>query len=133
MSDSLWPHELQYTRFLCPLLSHTVCSNSCPLSQWCHPTILSSFIPFSCSQSFPRIGVFSSESALPIRWPKYCSVSFSISSFNDYSGLISFRINWFDLLADQGPLKSLLHHQNSKASILHIPAFFFHTWLQEKP
>ena len=68
---------------------------------------------------FPRIWVFSNESALHIRWPKYWSFRFSISPSNEYSGLISFRIDWFDLLAVQGTLKSLFQHQSSKASILH--------------
>ena len=67
---------------------------------------------------FPSIRVFSNKSTLHIRWPKYWSFSFSISSSNEYSGLISFRIHWFDLLADQGTLKSLLQHHSSKASIL---------------
>ena len=73
---------------------------------------------------FPRISVFSSESALPIRRLKYWSFSFSVSPSNEYSGLISFRIDWFDLLADQGTLKSLLQHHNSKASILWHSTFF---------
>ena len=75
----------------------------------CHPLLL----PHSI---FPSIRVFSKESVLPIRWPKYCS--FNISPSNEYLGLISFRIDWFDLLAVQGTLKSLLQHHNSKASIL---------------
>ena len=73
---------------------------------------------------FPSINVFSSESALPIRWPKYYSFSFSIGPSNEYSGFISFRIDWFDLLAVQGSLKSLLQHQNLKASILWHSDFF---------
>ena len=73
---------------------------------------------------FPSIRVFSNELALRIRWPKYWSSSFNISPFNEYSGLISFRINWLDLLAVQGTLKSLLQHQSSKASILGHSAFF---------
>ena len=73
---------------------------------------------------FPSIRVFSNESVLPIRWPKYWSFSFSISPFNEYSGLISFRINWFDLLAVQGTLRSLLQYNSSKASILQHSAFF---------
>ena len=73
---------------------------------------------------FPNIRVFSSESALHIRWPKYWSFSFSISPSNEYSGLISFRIDCLDLLAIQGPLKSLLQHHSSKASILQRSAFF---------
>ena len=73
---------------------------------------------------FPSIRVFSNESALPIRWPKYWSFSFSISPSNEYSGLISFRMDWLDLLAVQGILKSLLQHHSSKASILHCSAVF---------
>ena len=73
---------------------------------------------------FPRIRVFPNESALHIRWPKYWSFSFSISSSNEYSGLISFRIDWLDLLAVQGTLESLLQHHNSKAPILWHSAFF---------
>ena len=85
-----------------------VYSNSCPLSRWCHPTISSSVIPFSsCLQSFPALGSFAMSSVLHIRWPKYWSFSFSISPSNEQSGLVSFRMNWLDLLAVQGTLKSL--------------------------
>ena len=73
---------------------------------------------------FPSIRVFSIESVLPIRWPKYWSFSFSIRPSNEYSGLISFRMDWLDLLAVQGTLKSLLQHHSSKASILWCSAFF---------
>ena len=73
---------------------------------------------------FPSISVFSNESAICIRWPKYWSFSFNISPSNEYSGLISFRIDWLDLLAVQGTLKSLLQHHSSKASILRRSAFF---------
>ena len=73
---------------------------------------------------FPSISVFSNESALRIRWPKYWSFSFNISPSNEYSGLISFRMDWLDLLAVQGTLKSLLHHHTSKASILQHSPFF---------
>ena len=83
----------------------------------CHPLLLLPSI-------FPNIRVFSSESVLCIRWPKYWRFSFSISPPNEYSGLISFRIDWFDLLAVQETLKSLLQHHNLKASILQYPAFF---------
>ena len=79
---------------------------------------------FSCPKSFPASGFFSNESALHIRWPKCWSFSFSISLSNEYSGLISFRIDWFDLLAVQGILKSLLQHHNLKASVLRRSAFF---------
>ena len=73
---------------------------------------------------FPRSGVFPNESGLPIRWPKYWSISFSISPSNEYSGLTSLRIDWFDFLAVQGTLKSLLQHHSSKASVLQRSAFF---------
>ena len=73
---------------------------------------------------FPSIRVFSNESALHIRWPEYWSLSFSISPSNEYSGLISFRMDWLDLFAVQGSLKSLLHHHSSKASVLQCSAFF---------
>ena len=100
ISAILWPHGLQHTRPPCPSPSPRASSNSCPLSWWWHPTISSPVTPFSsCLQSFPAFRVFSNESDLCIRWPKYWSFSFSISPSNEYSGLISFRINWFDLLA----------------------------------
>ena len=125
MSNSLWPHDLQHARVPCPSLSPRVCSNSCPLSPRYHPTILSSVEPFSfCLQSFPAPGSFSSESVLHIRWPKYGSFSFSISPSNEYSGLISFRIDWLDLLVVQGTSKNLLQHHSSKASIVWCSAFF---------
>ena len=97
----------------------------------CHPLLLLPSI-------FPSIRVFSNESVLNIRWPKDWSFSFSISSSNKYSGLISFRIDWLDLLAVQGTLKSLLQHHSSKASILLCSAvvivqLLVHTWLLEKP
>ena len=107
----------------CPSPTPRVYSNSCPLSQWCHTTISSCcyLLPPSI---FPSIRVFSNESALRIRWPKYWSFSFSISHSNEYLGLISFRTDWLDLLAVQGTLKSLLQHHSSKASILQHSAFF---------
>ena len=122
---TLRPHGLQHARLPCPLLSPWVCSNSCWLSRWCHPTILSSVTPFSsCPQSFQAAVSFVMELALCIRWPKYWGFSFSISPSNEYSGLISFRTDSFDLLAVQGTLKSFLRHHNSKASILQCSAFF---------
>ena len=123
VSNSLRPHGLQHSRLPCPSPTPGTCSNSCPSSCWCHPTISHSIIPLSCLHSFPAsgsfsmmlsiflsIGVFSNETVLCIRWPKYWSFSFSISPPNEYSGLISFRIDWFDLLEVQGTLKSLLQH-----------------------
>ena len=98
----------------------------CPLSQWCYPTISSSVIPFSsCLQSFPASQGLFNESVLRTRWPKYWSFSFSISPSSEYSGLISFRMDWLDLLAVQGTLKSLLQHHNSKASILQALSFLY--------
>ena len=158
MSKSLGPHGLQHTRLSCPSLSPRACSNSCP-----HQALLS----FTISQSllklmsiewvmpsnhfilcrplillpsiFPSIRVFSNKSALHTKWPKYWSFSFNISPSNEYSGLISFRIDWFALLAVQGTLKSLLQNHNSKASILSgtQPSLWsnshIHTWPLEKP
>jgi len=103
-------------------VSPGVCSNSCLLFQWCHPTISSSIAPFS--SIFPSIKVFSSESALHTRWTKDWNFSFSTSPSNEYAGLISFRIDWFYLLAVQGTLKNLLQDHSSKASILQCSAFF---------
>ena len=96
-------------------------SNSCPSSQWCHPAISSSVIHL---QSFPVLRVFSGESVLHIRWPKYWSFSFSISPSNENPGLISFRMDWLHLLAVQVTLKNLLQHHSSKASIFWCSAFF---------
>ena len=98
--------------------------NSCPLSQWCHPAISSSVVPFSPAFKLSSIRVFSNESALRIRWPKCWSFSFNICPSNEHSGLVSIRMDWFDLLAVQGTLKSLLQHHSSKASILWCSAFF---------
>ena len=97
--------------------------SSCPLRWWCHPTIpLSSPSPPACNLSQHQ--VFSNESVLHIKWPKYWSFSFSISPSNEYSGLISFRMDWLDPLAVQGTLKHLLQHHSSKASFLWRSAFF---------
>ena len=123
MSNSLQPHGLQHARIPCPSLSPRVFSNSCPLSRWCHPTISSSVIPFfSHLQSFPASGSFP-MSQLFTSGGQSIGASFSISPSNEYSGLICFRIYWFDLLAVQGTLKSLPQHHSSKASILQCSAF----------
>ena len=116
MSDSLWPHWLQHVRL--PYLSPTPGAYriSCPLSQWCHPIICCPLLILP--SIFPSIRVFSHESVLHIRWPKYWDFRYSISPSNEYSRLISFSIDWFDLLAAQGTLRSLLQHHSSKASIL---------------
>ena len=123
MSNSLQPHGLQHARLLCSSPSPRVFkfmsiesvmpSNHLIL---CHPLILLPSI-------FPSIRVFSSELVIPIMWPKYWSFSFSISPSNEYLGLISFRNDWYDLLAVQGTLKSLLQHHNLKASILQCSTF----------
>ena len=127
MSDSLWPHGLQHTKLPCPSTTPGTYSNSCPLSRWCHPIISSSVVLFSSHlQSFPESRSFPRffTSVLHIRWPKYWSFSFSISPSNEHSGLISFRMDWLDLLVVQGTLKSLPQYHSSKASILRRSAFF---------
>ena len=114
VSDFLWPHGLQHARPPCPSPTPGAYSNSCPLSRWCHPAISSSVTPFSsCLQSSPASGSFS-VTVLHIRWPKYWSFSFSISPSNEYSGLISFKMYWLNLLAVQGTLKSLLQHHHGQ-------------------
>ena len=123
MSDSLRPHGLQHARLPFPSPISGAYSNPC-LSK-----LPSNHLIFCCPflllpSIFPSVRVFSNESVLCIRWPKYWSFSFSISFFNEYSGLISFRMDWLDLLAVQGTLKSLLHLHSSKASILQCSAFF---------
>jgi len=98
-------------------------SNSRSLSGWCHPTISSCRPLLLLPSIFPSIMIFSNESVLPIRWPKYWSISFNINPSNEYLGLISYTIDWFDL-AVQRTLKSLLQHHSSKASILQLSAIF---------
>ena len=118
MSDSLWPHGLQHARSPCPsptqsLLKLMSIKSVMPSNHliFCHPLLLPPSI-------FPSIRVFSSESVLHIRWSKYWSLSFSISLSNEYSGLIFLRMDWLDLLAVQGTLKSLHQHRSSKVPIL---------------
>ena len=125
MSNSLRPHESQHTRPPCPSPSPGVHSDSTSVESvmpsnhliLCRPLLLLPPIP-------PSIRVFSIESALCMRWPKYWSFSFSIIPSKEHPGLISFRMDWLDLLAVQGTLKSLLQHHSSKASILWRSAFF---------
>ena len=118
MSDSLQPHESQHARPPCPSPTPRVYSNTCPSSRRYHPAISSSVVPLSsCPQSLPA-SVFSNESTLHMRWPKYWSFSFNISPSNEHPGLISLRMDWLDLLVVQGTLISLLQHHSSKASIL---------------
>ena len=138
-SDSLQPHGLQHARPPCPSPTPGIYSNSCPLSRWCHLTISSSIVPFSSwLQSFPASGSFQMSPVLCIRWPKYWSFSFSISPFNEYSALISFRMDWLDLLAVQGTLKSLFNtivqrRQFFGAQLYLLSNSHIHTWLLEKP
>ena len=123
-SDSLWPHGLQHTRPPCPLPTPGVHSNSVPLSWWCHPTISSSVVPFfSCLQSFPVSGSFP-VIQLCTSGGQSRGFSFSISHSSEYSGLISFRMDWLDLLAIQRILKGLLQHHISEPSVLWRSAFF---------
>ena len=124
VSDSLRPLESQHARPPCSSPSPGVHSDSRPSSQWCHPAISSSVVLFSsCPQSLP-IRVFSNESALLMRWSKYWSFSFSIIPSNEQPGLISFRMDWLDLLAVQETFKSLLQQHSAKASVLLCSAFF---------
>ena len=120
LSDSLQPHGLRHARLPCPSLSPRICSDSCPVESVMLSKHLILFCPILLLPSiFPSIRIFSSESALHIRWPKYWS--FSFSPFSEYSELISFMVDW---LAVQGTLKNLLLHHSSKASILWLSAFF---------
>ena len=114
LSNSLWFHGLSTPAFLVHHQSPTpwAYSDSCPSHRWCHPTISSSVVPFSSLLSFPALRSFSNESGLHIRWSKYWSFSFSISPSNEYSGLISFRIDWLNLFAVQETLMSLLQHHS---------------------
>ena len=128
MSDSLQLHELQYARPPCPSPTPGVHPSPCP----CHVhgiMMPSRHLILCCPllllpSIFPSFRVFSNESALHIRWPKYWSFSFNISPSNEHPGLISFRMDWLDLLAVQGTLESLLRHHSSKALILWHSAFF---------
>ena len=132
MSDSLQPCELQHVRLPIPLPTPGACSNSYTLSWGCDSTISSSVIPFSsCLQSFSESGFFffSNESILCIRWPKDWSFSFNISPSNEYSGLISFRMDWLDLLAVQGTLTRLLQHHSSKHQFFGARVSLYSTYL----
>ena len=125
MSDCLWPHEPQHARLSCPSPTPGVHPKPCPSSRWCHPTISSSVVPFSsCPQSFPAPGSFQMSLFFTSGGQSICVSSFNISPTNEHPGLISFRMDWLDLFAVQGILKSLLQHHSSKASILRCSDFF---------
>ena len=125
VSDSLQPRGLQHARPPCPSPTPGVYSNSCPLSWWCHPTISSFVVPLSsCLQSCPASGSFPMRQFFVSGGQSVKSFSFNISPYNEHPGLISFRMDWLDLLAVQRTLKSLLQHHSSKASILRCSAFF---------
>ena len=136
VSDSLQPHGLQHLRPPCPSPIPGVHPNPCPLSRWCHPTsvILCHLIPSSPSPPALNLsqhkGLFQWVGSSP-QVAKVWSFSFSITPSNEYSGLISFRIDWFDILAVQGTLKSLFQHHSSKALILRHSAFFFMVQLSQ--
>ena len=126
MSNSLWPHGLKHARLPHPSPTPRAFSNSYPLGWWCHPTISSSVTPFYCLQSFPASGSFPMSQFFTLGGQSIgASASVSVVPMNiHWKGLTSFRIAWFDLLAVQGTLKSLLQHHSSKASILQPSAFF---------
>ena len=128
VSHSLRPHESQYARPPCPSPTPGVHSNSCPSSWWCHPAISSSIVPFSsCSQSLPASESFPTSQLFAWGGQNIgvSALEFSIGvPSKEHPGLISFRMDWLDLLAVQGTLKSLLQHHNSKASTLLLSAFF---------
>ena len=125
VSDSLPPHEPENARPPCPSPTPGVHPNPCPLSRWCPPIFLSSVVPFSsCLQFFPASGSFQMSRFFPSGGQSVGVFSFNIKPSNEYSGLISFRMDWLDLLAVQGTLKSILQHHSSKASVLRGSAFF---------
>ena len=124
VSDSLWLHGLQHARLLSSTISWNLLKSMSIESMMPSNHLILCHLLLLLPSVFPSIRVFSSVSALLIRWPEYWSFSFSISPSNEYSGLISFKIDWFDLLSVQGTLKHLLQHHNLKASILQCSAFF---------
>ena len=125
MSDSLKPYEPQHASPPCPSPTPRIHPNPCQSSQWCHPAISSSVIPFSsCPRSFPASGSFQLSQLFASGGQSIGVSASNISPSNKHPGLISFRMDWLDLLAVQGTLKSLLQHHSSKASILWHSAFF---------
>ena len=137
MSYSLRPHGLQDARLLCPSPISGACSNSCPSSWWCHPTILCRPLLLLPSL-FPSIRVFSNESVLCIRWPKYWSFSFNISPSNEYSGLISLGLTGFISLQSKGLSRvfsntTVQKHQFFSVQFSLWSNSHIHSWLLEKP
>ena len=118
VSDSLQPHEPQHARPPYPSLTPRVHPNPCPSTQWCHNHLILCRPLLLLPSIFPSIRVFPNESALCIRGPKYWSFSFNIIPAKEHPGLISFRMDWLDLLAVQETLKSIVQHHSSKASVL---------------
>ena len=127
VSDSLQPYGLQHARLPCPSPTPRACSNSCPMSRWCHTTISSSVVPFSSGlQSFPAQGFFFFQWVSSLHQvAKVLEFQLQHQSFQWDPGLISFRMDWLDLLAVQGTLKSLLQHHSLKASIIWCSAFLY--------
>ena len=139
MPNSLQPHGLQHAKPPYPSPTPRVYSNSCPLSWWCHPTILSSVVPFSsCLQSFPASGSFQMSQFFHISWPKYWSFSFSNSPSNEYSGLTFFRMDFCIFLQSKGlsrvfPNTIVQNHQFFGVQLSSTSNSHIHTWLLEKP
>ena len=138
VSDCLWPHGLQHTRLPCPSPTPRAYSNSCPLSQWCHPTISSSVVPFSHLQSFLASGSFPVSQFFALGSQSIGSFSFNISPSNGYSGLISFRMEGWISLQSKGLLRvfsntTVQKHQFFGAQLSSQSNSHIHTWLLEKP
>ena len=139
MSDSVWPHELQHARPPCPSQNPQVYPNPCPSSRWCHPAITSSVVPFSsCPQSFPALGSFPMSQLFASGGQSMGSFSFNISPSNEHPGMISFRMDWLDLLAVQGLSRvfsntTVQKHQFFGAQLSLQSNSHIHTWLLEKP
>ena len=140
LSDSLWPYKPQHARTPCPLPTPGDHPNPCPSSRWCHPAISSSLVPFSSyPQSFSGSSrIFSNESVLLMRWPKYWSFSFSINPSNEYSGLISFRMDWLDPLQSKGLSSVFSNNTVQKHQFFSIlltleSKSHIHTWPLETP
>ena len=138
MSHSLQPHEPEHARPPCPSPAPGVHPNPCPLSQWCHPIISSFVVPFSSPSIFPSIRVFSNESAVRIRWPKYWSFSFTISPPKNIQDWFSLGLTGLISLQSKGPSRvfsstTVQKHQFFRAQLSLWSNSHIHTWLLEKP